>query len=537
MKQRITSFPYEGLFSDYCGGVDLREFFPLSPWDERSYLERARHLDRRPSSGRPRLAEALVRYNQDLDAYPAAVENARLLADPKTLVVVTGQQTGLFTGPLITVYKAVTAIALARKLSTSLNRPVVPVFWVCSDDHDFEEIRGVTVASPNGDLEALDLGFEPPPRRPVGWLDLPPATRNAVYHLEQMAGSFPHGSETVKLLSDTLERASSPAEWFARIMARLFTAQGLVLLDPLLPEVRDQARPVFEAALKEASEIERAIREAGAKVRARGYEPSLRLDRDQLCLFRIVNQERRALFLEEGAVKTREGDRWTLQEVLRAVSDEPGSLAPNVITRPLLQDNLLPTLAQVSGPGELSYLCQMADVYRLFGLEMPVIFPRVTLTLIPPRVQQVMAEYGIEEISPDALVAAEERARHRLDDFGIDRYFDSRLGEIEAVYARMQQDVSKIDPDLVPLTRENLERVKRQLEYLREKAWRFHRRKHRRLLKDIALARSYLRPTGGPQEKVLGIVTFLMEAGLDLPGKLVENLILCPYHHRMVYLS
>ena len=387
---------YRGVFGDYVRGFEAASgFFTHDPYSRGSYMARAEHLRRHFAGDRRTLAESLLEFNRRVGAGPAALERARSLALPEAVAVVAGQQAGLGTGPLLTVYKAASAVATAARLESLLGVPVVPVFWVASEDHDFEEVRWLAGTDSSGALLTLRLPDPPVRGSPVGDVALSREAREVVAGIGHLLEG-PHSALVASWLREDAAASSSLVELFCRLMARLFARRGLVLLDPMLPSLKRAAGPVLLQALERGPRLAEACARAGGAVREAGYEPGLDVDPSHACIFRRVNGRRTALLWGDGGLRNRDGTlRWTVDDLRRDLVRDPEDFSPGAVLRPVVQEFLVPTLCTVSGRGEVAYLAQMREVYRLFGLQMPVVRPRLSLTVVEPSDREAMVRYGV----------------------------------------------------------------------------------------------------------------------------------------------
>ncbi|MBX6377313.1 MAG: bacillithiol biosynthesis cysteine-adding enzyme BshC, partial [Clostridia bacterium] len=447
------------------------------------------------------------------------------------LAVVTGQQAGAATGPLYTLYKAVTAVALARVLAAALERPVVPVFWVASEDHDLHEIATIHVLSRRGQVRRLSLPV-PGGRRPSGSVPVPAGARRFVGELLEVCEG-PWREEAAIALAETARAASSLADWFARLMAWLFRGTGLVFLDPMDPALRALLAPFFLDALVAREAVGRELRSATARLQARGYEPALTCDDDQVHLFLLdEGGERVALFWDGDGYADRDGRLFLgVAELARLAGNAPHRLSTDVVLRPVAQDVLLPTLAYVAGPGEVAYLAQLGGVYRVFGQEMPIIYPRLSLTVVPPEAATAMEAYAVRPgAGPEELDARLAEVMRQVDRVGLDHLFATHRARVEEAYAHLLARLAEVSPHLPDIGRGNLERVRRQIDYLEKKAWQHHRRRHREVARAFALVSHTLRPLGQMQERVLNGLPWVARGGRGF----IEDLLtapLTPGHH------
>ncbi|MBE3590607.1 MAG: bacillithiol biosynthesis cysteine-adding enzyme BshC [Firmicutes bacterium] len=505
--------------------------YPAHPFAPEGYASRARWLAEGWTEAhggaaaalehRAALARALVTYQERVGNSPRACARAAELRNPDAVVVVTGQQAGLFTGPAYTAYKAVTALRLAERLEAELGRPVVPVFWIAGEDHDYDEAASVS----GFDAAGRRLPFRLPPApalRSVGTLPVPPAARRLAQELVE--GAAPTASPGRAWLEDailrTLERSQTLGEWFARQLASLFEDDGLVLLDPMSPEIRRLSAAPLAALMARADDVVDALAEGERRVRAAGFAPQMPIDRRSLCLFRYVQGRRLALVREGALAATRHGE-WSVERARlpEAIVAEPEMFSPAAPLRPLVQDWLLPTVVQVGGPGELAYLPEVLPAYAVAGWQAPVWTPRLSATVVWPEWAEDAARWGVSVETFFDEPAWRARLQERLaaaDGADVDVLFAEARGAVEAAYERLIGELrARVSPHLEPIGRANLERVRRQLDYFAAKARQHQRRAHRDEWRRWQRLRDALRPQGRPQERDYCVFALFGRFGRD----------------------
>lgn len=508
--QGLPAF-YAQYMADFDG---VASFFTYNPWDDASFSRRAAALEGRRSAPREQVAAALVEYNRRLGAAPEALTAAEALGRPGALAVVTGQQAGLLTGPMFTVFKAVAAISLARRLQELLQRPVVPVFWVASEDHDFEEVRAVHMVDTRGRLRRLRLPGSSDGRS-IGHRPVPRHVDSLLREAAAIMGPRLVHEEVLQDAAGAAAQSASLAEWFARIMSRWLSDLGLVILDPMEPDLRALVRDIYPTALLRREAVSRELAAAGQRLERRGFEPGLNLTADHAFLFHYRDGRRTALFWRDGRLEDREGTfSLGVGELSRLLREQPQDFSPNVVTRPMVQDYLLPTVAQVVGPGELLYLAQMREVYPLFDLEMPVLVPRLHLTLVEPEVSAALERQGmaLPQVWADPAAAGQRRLAD-LDPIGIDRVMDDLRRRISQAHDDAMGELAPLGSGLAEIGRGNLARILKQVDYLQAKAWQHHRRRQRETTADLRLLEHWLRPMGQLQERVLTALPFVARYG------------------------
>lgn len=533
------SFPdatYGGAFAALQNDFGrVAPFFAYNPADPAACAARAAEVDAawsgpEAATRRRKLADALTRYLTGIGGSPAQLAAAERLADPRSLAIVTGQQAGLLTGPLLTIYKAITAIRVAADVQERLQRPVVPVFWIASEDHDFAEINQVRAV--DAAERPVRLRLPPMPnRRSVGDIPVPAAARHLVGAAVSLVPPEAADADAVQWLRSSLDtslkRRESLAAWFARLLATLFADRGLVLLDPMLPELRELAAPVFAQAPSQAAAVNAALAEAAAQLRGAGLTPGLALEPDHLHVFYHDERERVALF-HEGAegVRARHGEvAFSPTEYAHAVADRPGAFSPGVVLRPVVQDAILPTYCQISGPGEAAYLAQMKRVFPLFGRSMPVIYPRLGATLALPEDLEAAASVDLElgdlrDGRWRRVVEGVVQSRSQLD---VAERFEAERSALRQRYENLAHELAGgVAPALRQIVERNGAHVLWQLDYLEKKATQHERRRERSLLRKVEGAAHRLFPEGHLQESSESVIPYVLRYGPWLVRELTD---------------
>lgn len=516
------------LLLDYLYQFDrVAPFYNGSPFDLESYRNLAEQL-KTATWPRAELADILTRQNRAFGCGEETLTNIRRLADSGTLAVVTGQQVGLLSGPAFTLYKAMTAVRLAHHLSEQ-GLPTVPVFWLATEDHDLEEVAHTAVFDQDFNLVPLsDPGERPAPKSQVGQVKLTTAI-SAV--LDQLDATLAAASSTAgdgtesreRLLQDLRETYRPGVTWgqaFGGFLTKLFRRWGVVLLDPLDDAVHRLGARIYRQALGRASELRDALRERSQKLVAEGYHAQVHLNDDGTLLFvnrqgnRLALHTRSSDFALEGGASA---DPVSRSELEKLIDSAPLDFSPNALLRPILQDNLLPTLAYVAGPSELAYLAQSGSIYPEFGRPMPVIFPRAGFTLVDRRTQKLMEKY---RLNVDDAWHGSERLGQKIAAAGFAEGWSERLDqneqELTRLLERLRGDIEKLDPTLLDTLKHAEEKMKYQMERLRGKITRAALGRSELLLRHEQSLMRCLAPRKDLQEREVSGVFFLGQAGYEL---------------------
>lgn len=447
-------------------------------------------------------------------------------------LVVTGQQPGIFTGPLYTVYKAITAIQLAERLSRNSTVACRPLFWTASDDHDFEEIRSAHFLTRRHDLHSVVYSPGSGPDGIPCRMDATPAWRIAVQdslHREiDLLAAVCRGSECTREVTDFLHesarQSSSLGIWFSRIMARLFPDAGLLFFAPEIPEARRAAIPVLQREIEAPLHSTRLLQEAGATLSASGYEAQIHREPDVCNFFLEVEERRRKVVFRSGRFQPSGTPlQYEPDEMLALLEAQPERFSPNVALRPIVQQAMFPVVAHVAGPGEIAYWAQLRPLFNFFGLPMPSVYPRASALLLSAKTSRLLREYGLQSEQlelrgPDLLTPALRRnaGNPALQAFAKDRAaLDHAAAQL--VEGLQRSGATRAAARFETAVQEALLRLERRLLY----ADQAHRNKV-----EAHLARLYntIMPLGKPQERVLNIFSFLPEHGWPLIRRLQASL-------------
>jgi bacillithiol biosynthesis cysteine-adding enzyme BshC len=520
MRLDIRQFPGNPpLVRDYIHAFTrLQAFYAWNPRSPEACREQAKRCDAREYR-RSELCDVLVAQNTTWNAPSPVVQHIQDLRQPQALAIVTGQQTGLFAGPLFTVYKALTAVRLATHLRTELQRPVIPIFWMTSEDHDVAEADHIQLLDPGGSLVTLRHGSWGSPRgfMPANLL-LGPAVLDT---LEQVWSLLPV-TEFIPALREALARAFAPertlADAFARWMLHLLGESGLVLVDGADTRLKRLVADIFSQELDEAPRSARSILAVSASLRALGYPAQIEARPDGVNCF-LLRDGRRSLTRDGTNLRLRDsGQVIPANELRRLVQEQPESFSPNVALRPIVQDALFPTLAYVAGPGELAYFAQLLPVYQAFDVPMPLIVPRASLTLLEPRVAHLLDRFhlGLPDLTlePEQLASRVLRT-HLPPDLGATLV--KARESVEEIFRGVGDAIAAVDPTLRATVGQTSGHIQGHLDQLERKAVQALKRREAETRQQVQRLREALMPGGKPQERVLPLLPFLARYG---PGVL-----------------
>ncbi len=531
----IRRFPWiNRLAADYAFNYGrLAEFFagnPAEPAAWRQAIERTQQFTRQ----RDAVADLIAAQQERRGAPAEAVAAAARLRDPRAVAIVTGQQAGLFGGPLFTLLKALTAIRLAERVRTEHRVPAVPIFWIDAEDHDWDEVKSCGLL--DAELNLLSVALSDPEaanQRPVAGMRLDDSASRAVAELE---AALPRTEFTPDLI-DQLRRAYAPgagmADAFGQLLEAVLGPKGLVVYDSSDRVAKPIVAGVFAQEIEHAGRTSRLAAEAGAALAARGYHAQVTPHEGQPALFHL-NAGREPIRAQDGRFLVGDGPS-SKEALLELVRRAPHEFSPNVLLRPLVQDTLFPTICYIAGPSELAYLGQLRGVYDAFGIPMPLIQQRATATLLDSNSMRFLTRH---DFPLENLRAQDEAALNQLLEAQLPASVEHSLEEAARVVAeRMEalaQAVPQIDATLEGAARSTLGRMQDDLKKLHAKIIQAAKRKDETLRRQFQHAQAQAFPGGHPQERTIGFVYFLNKYGPALIDRLADELTVDMGHHWVI---
>jgi bacillithiol biosynthesis cysteine-adding enzyme BshC len=497
----------------------LAPFFSGDPSSPASWKAAIANAQNHP---RPRaeLTAIVLRQQERRDAPEAARTAAARLSDPRTVAVVTGQQAGLFGGPLFTLYKALTAIKLADRVTHEHGVPAVAVFWVESEDHDWDEVASASVLDAEFQRRAITM---PPPagagQAPVGLLTL---TGDINETIDRLAATLPPTEFTASVLQD-LRRAYRPGvnmgDAFARWIEHLLGHLGIIVFECSDQAAKPLASSVFAHEVTHPGKTRQLAGAAGQQLATHGYHTQVEGSHDGVALFRLNGTR----------TPVEAGDPRALELEART---RPETFSPNVLLRPIVEDTLFPTICYISGPNELAYLAQLRNVYAHFGVPMPLFFPRASATILDSASARFLTKH---ELPLEALQARDEATLNKLLAASLpDPVIDALKAAEDAIartLARVIETVPAVDATLEGAAKSTLGKLQHDLSALRGKVISAAKKRDETLRRQFSRAQAQAFPDGTPQERALGSVALLNRYGPALVDTLTRELPLDIGHH------
>jgi bacillithiol biosynthesis cysteine-adding enzyme BshC len=509
----IRRFPWiKRLAVDYAFEyARLTEFFAGSPTDPSAWRDAIARAQRYPRQ-RDALADVIEAQQRRRGAPTDALAATARLRDPRTIAIVTGQQAGLFGGPLFTLLKALTAIRLAERVEAEHRVPTVAVFWIDAEDHDWDEVKTCGVLGRDLSFVEITLGQLPGAgERPVASVRLDDSIGAAIDALEEHLPATEFTPTLLDTIRATYQPGATIVDAFGRLLDATLGSRRLIVFDAADPAAKPLAAPVFARELEQRGATPRLAAQAGAALMARGYHAQVTPTPDSLALFHLDGVRT--------SIPVRDAPA-----LVDGVRTRPAEFSPNVLLRPLVQDTLFPTASYVAGPNELAYLAQLRGIYEAFGVPMPLMYHRATATIVDSNTMRFLARH---ELPLEALRAQDEGALNQLLEAQIPRAIAvSHEEAARAIEERMEalaRAVAQLDTTLEGAARATIGRMQDDLKKLHTKTIQAIKRKDETLRRQFRHAQAQAFPGGQPQERTVGFVYFLNKYGGGLVDRLSED--------------
>lgn len=520
--------------------ADIQPFFHYQFNDLQEDMERIAEVTNRPFP-RMEVAAHIEGFMERFPSSEAVRKSLDKLKQDNSLVVIGGQQAGMLTGPLFSIHKVISIIKLAEQKERQLGIPVVPVFWIAGEDHDYQEVNHVFVPI----KQHLDKWIYPEKvhqKKMVSDIQLnKDICLSWVMNLIKNFGETEYTNTLIEWSEILIEKSTTFVDFFANIIMELFKDYGLLIVDSGNKEFRKLQKEFFKAQIIHHDAITFSLLEQQKQIVKKGYPVTIEASEKAANLFYYDQKSSERHLLEyHREIDRFVGKNGTISfstEELVAVADEnPGVLSNNVVTRPLMQEWLFPTLAFIAGPGEIAYWAELKLVFEHFNIKMPPIVPRMNITFLDRSVETDLAELNLD--LADVLSRGSEKERERflaaIKDKELEQLFSDTVNQLVKQYELVRAKTEQLNPALLPLLKKNENYLIKEIGFMQAKLEDVVNLKHDVLLNKYARVDLALRPDGSPQERVWNIFYYLNQYGLSFINKIMTGLFEFDGRHKVI---
>ena len=498
----------------------MASFYSGAWQDPKAYRDLLEGVDARFDSFARRRALRALRV-------PESVDQERLdrWVEEHGVIVTTGQQPGLLGGPLYSLYKGISAVRLAEQLERSLARPVLPVFWVASEDHDWDEADHTYVIDTANELVRLQVRDPGHVRQALHRIPLGDEMADVVEQAIQNLPATDFSAHYVDLLREAYKPGATLADGFAEVLFSLLAPLGMCFADAASPAVKELSGPLLLEELDRAEAHEALLREDAEKLEGAGYTPQVTILDGAVNLFLEGSEGRERIYRNGRDFELRRSRESVAAEAIRERAEaDPLTLSPNVLLRPVVESTIFPVISYVAGPGEAAYYAQIKRLFEAHGLTMPVIYPRHAVTVIEAKVRKRLDKFGLdlERLQRPLHEIMSDIARDEVPE-GVLQALEDLKSSVERGSADLLEAATSIDPTLEGPVTNARNNALSAFQAAERKIIQSVKRENEVASSQLEVAQRHLFPDGQPQERMLAPLYYLVRYGSDFVASLAEG--------------
>ncbi|MGF3102461.1 bacillithiol biosynthesis cysteine-adding enzyme BshC [Rossellomorea sp. DUT-2] len=492
----------------------VTSFFHYNVNSSSVYSDRMKDLASRQFQ-REDLAECISSYMKSLPSSEKVEESLGKLRND-AVTVIAGQQAGLMTGPLYTIHKIISVIQLARKQEAELKHPVVPVFWIAGEDHDYQEVNHIYVEN-GSKLEKIGYPERITEKKMTSHITYEKTVmKKWLDDILVILGETEHTKQLASDLTKMIDEEEDIVRFFAHFVMSLFKDFGLLVIDSAYPLLRKLEARHFHHLIENSQPITDKVLEQQEEIRKNGYGTQLDISPLAANLF-IQLQDERALLEREGNkfFEKNSGKAYSNLELLSILDESPESFSNNVVTRPMMQEWLFPTLAFVAGPGEIAYWGELKKAFEYVDLKMPPVVPRLNITIVEREIDKRIQDLQLtlHGVITEGVSTARDAFWKSLERPDLKFEMNEIQEELQRKYEKIREQAVSIDQGLHPIIEKNLEFHLSQFDYLRNKVDKALKDKNSLTFNQFMKVENSIRPNEGPQERTWNVLYFLNKYG------------------------
>ncbi|MDQ3020813.1 MAG: bacillithiol biosynthesis cysteine-adding enzyme BshC [Bacteroidota bacterium] len=543
----FNSLPsYSELFLNYINDFDsLRKFYEYDFRSDQDFLKCIELKKQTYLTGknffRNDICEIIKLQNQNFNSAGKSFDNIQLLSEHDTFAVVTGQQLGLLSGPYYTILKAINTVQLADSLSIKFPEyKFVPIFWLESDDHDFLEINNINIISKENDLKSIkyfESGTESEKYlKPTGDIVLDKFINEFIDNLEESFNKTDFSVSLFNAVSDSYRENVNIKTAFARFLNAIIKDKGLIFIDPSDKEIKTFLKPVFKFELNTSPQSCEKVINTSVELEEKF---DVQVKPKAINLFYIHEGSRYLLEPRDSNVYALKNSRqkFSKEELYGILESNPERFSWNVVTRPICQDYLLPTVAYIGGPSEISYFGQFKEAYKFFNVPMPVIYPRTSVTIIENRVNSFLEKHNIKFTELFNEKELNKKLLRSVSEVSAEQIFSDLKEELTGVFYTYEKELLRIDVNQTDSFSKRNKQYLESLEIGKDKFINAQAKHNEVISNQLKKVLLNVYPNSNLQERVLNISYFLSKYGFELIELLMTEVKIDDYEHQLIDVS
>lgn len=527
------SLGYSNIFLDYIAGLETARHF----YSDDNIKNVAKQLDKIEYS-RDKISDILIRQNKTYNASEKTFENIEKLRQKETLCIFSGQQAVLFGGPLLVILKALAIVKAAEKYSEQLKRPVIPIFWIAGDDHDFEEVNHTFVINRKAEIEKIIYDTQPEKQLPTAEIILSDeeSLKNTKEQLKASLSETDFTDDLYKLIDECYTPSDTIVTAFGKLMARLVGDYGLILFSPGDQEVKELAKPFFKTIVNRQDELHNILNTTNEHLLRHGYH--LQVEKKENAVHLFLNHDGRRPVMSNGNGFNAGNENFSKDELLSIIDQECKSLSPDVITKPIYQSYLFPVLSQKVGPSEIAYLAQVNPLFSIFNRVSPFYKARASATIVEKPHEKTMNEYDIsfEDLTGD-IEQIINCILSKTFPADLNAGFSMMKNGVDDNLSHFIKESLNFDSSLESFGKQIQGKIEFSLKQLEGKLFSAHKKKSKKTREKIYRLWNTLFTNRNLQERTLNVSYFISKYGFDFIKFIYDQIDSEEKAHQLIYLS
>ncbi|MCX7737744.1 MAG: bacillithiol biosynthesis cysteine-adding enzyme BshC [Candidatus Kapabacteria bacterium] len=506
-------------------------------YDDKSFLDKISQSNTK----RDLIVETILNTMRDIDLNPTQIENLNLLKSSKTLTVVTGQQVGFLGGPLYTLIKGLSAVALSNKLKNyHKDFSFVPIFWIEDNDHDNLESSQITFFDKdyNPIIYNCDEHPDKSDRRTVSSRFFDSYIDDVINNICIKLSEINTNENFFNLLKQIYIPSKNWSYAFVELMNHLIGSTGILFISASKLQKTGIFVEFVQKELENLGRSDELIQFANSQIEKNGYHIQAKTNKINLFYHKDDYRYKIEPINKETENFRINNEIHNEKELLAKLSKDNAAFSPNVLLRPVFQDFVLPTIAYVAGPSEIGYCSQLKEVYEYFNVTMPAFIPRHSITFVDRKISRFLEK---NQLNPEFFFSKKEILmnfiKEKFTDKNTELIFNQSIVEIRKIFENLKTYAKSIEPTLEATVDSAAHKTKEMIETIEKKIKSAELKKYDFLMKKYIETNLFLYPFETFQERIYSPINFILTIEKE---DLIENILNMfqndPVKHFIIYL-